>query len=251
MLTFDYISSSYTGHLNNFQFGSFDENTIKEFLLTKALYFHELQTATTRLYFDEDQNLVGFFTLHNDLIELERNKVNEFGDKYGWELPNDEQYYFPAIKLHYFAIDKRYRGLGYGKHLMQEIIEIATDVTQQSGCNFITIEALPNSVEFYHKRGFKAVSQTSEFTIMVFKLGEIEKVFVEDQFEVDETTRIMMRDKLIIAKDQLGYTHLELANRVGVDEEVIENFEFSASAPDMKLIKRIAEALNIELAQLY
>lgn len=251
MLTFDYISSVYINNLNEFEFESSDENLIKEFLLTKALYFHELQTAITRLYFDENQNLVGFFTLHNDLIELERNKVNEFGNKYGWELPHEEQYYFPAIKLHYFAIDKRYRGHGYGKYLMQEIIEIATDITQQSGCNFISVEALPDSVEFYHKRGFKAVSVTSEFTIMVFKLGEIENIFVEDQFEVDETTRLILRDKLITAKDQLGYTHLDLANRVGLDEEVIENFEFSASAPDMKLIERIAEALDIELAQLY
>ncbi len=251
MLTFDYISANYINLLSTFEFESFDENSIKEFLLTKALYFHELQTAVTRLYFDENQNLVGFFTLHNDLIELERNKVNEFGNKYGWELPHEEQYYFPAIKLHYFAIDRRYRGQGYGKYLMQEIIEIATDIAQQSGCNFISVEALPDSVEFYHKRGFKAVSSTSEFTIMVFKLGEIENIFVEEQFEVDETKRLILRDKLITAKDQSGCTHFELANRLGLGEEVIENFEFSATAPDMKLIKRIAEALNIELTKLY
>ncbi|WP_367758886.1 hypothetical protein [Ammoniphilus sp. 3BR4] len=40
-------------------------------------------------------------------------------------------------KLHYLAVDDRYRGRDYGEFLLGEVFSIAKDVQEISGCNFM------------------------------------------------------------------------------------------------------------------
>jgi hypothetical protein len=62
LLSFDYISPTYKEAIERFEFNNTpDEKSVEMFLKEKALHLHEMQNAITRLYFDEDQNLVGFF----------------------------------------------------------------------------------------------------------------------------------------------------------------------------------------------
>ncbi|WP_367757990.1 GNAT family N-acetyltransferase [Ammoniphilus sp. 3BR4] len=59
------------------------------------------------------------------------------------------------MKLHYLAVDDRFRGKDYGEFLLGEVFSIAKNVQRISGCNFITVEALNPSTNFYKDRGFE------------------------------------------------------------------------------------------------
>lgn len=166
MLEFEYIQLKHTKLIE--QFNCSDEISVELFLREQALKLHQLRSAVTRLYFDENQNLVGYFTLHNDLIHVFQNQIR----RHGWNLPNIHDY-FPAIKLHYLGIDSKYRNLGYGKYLLAEAILAIEDLAMCSGCTFVTIEALHNAVGFYEKFGFVNRQRASEFQNMVLKLEEI------------------------------------------------------------------------------
>jgi ribosomal protein S18 acetylase RimI-like enzyme len=147
LLSFDFISNEYSKEIEAFHFNkTVDEMNVEKFFKEQALHLHQLQTVVTRLYFNESDQLVGFFSLHNDLISLMPTQINRFG----WELPTEGQSHYPAIKLHYLGVDSRYRNQGIGKHMLNEAISIASEVTALSGCNFLSVEALGSSVNFYN-----------------------------------------------------------------------------------------------------
>jgi ribosomal protein S18 acetylase RimI-like enzyme len=167
MLYYEYISSDHTELIQNFFCE--DAAIVEEFLKEEALKLHVLQTAITRLYFDEHQNLVGFFTLYNDHVRV----IKNHREKYDWALPNGYNF-FPAIKIHYLGIDHRFRKLGYGEFLLSEVMAISTKISEMTGCNFITLESLKNSKGFYDKYEFRRVGVNDGLVTMYFKLGEIE-----------------------------------------------------------------------------
>lgn len=252
MLNYDYISEKYEKELQGFKFRNTpDELSVELYLKEKALNLHQFQSARTRLYFDEDQNLVGFFALHNDQITLQPRQVEEFEKLYGWKLPIEDQYSYPSIKLHYLGVDARYRNMGYGKHLLREVISIASDISEECGCNFVSLEALYSSVDFYQKRGFKWVSQTSELTNMIFKLGELETEEKSNPLVLDPITIGRMIEILVVKRELLGWDHSQLAQAAGVQEEIIESLEFSSQLPDVEIIKLLAEALEIPYNHLF
>jgi hypothetical protein len=89
VLDFEYIQPKHMDQVSKFNCS--DEMNLETFLKEQALKFHQLRSAVTRLYFDENQNLVGYFTLHNDLIHV----FNCQKIKHGWNLP-DTHDFFPA-----------------------------------------------------------------------------------------------------------------------------------------------------------
>lgn len=252
MLTFDFISSKYIENIERFEFENTpDEMSVESYLKEKALRLHELQTAITRLYFDANQNVVGFFTLHNDVISLHPRQRERLEDVYGWMLPKDGDITsFPAIKLHYLGVDSRYRKMGYGKHMVAEALSIAAEIAEQSGCNFLTVEALGSTVEFYRKRGFKWISQNDEFANMLFKLGELESQ-IDESLQIDSETLSKMVSKLIAIRESLGWDQSKLANLAGLEESDIEYFEFSSDAPDIETIEIVSTALGVTVASLF
>jgi hypothetical protein len=76
-------------------------------------------------------------------------------------------------------VDIRYRDRllhRYGEYLLGEVVEIVEDIAKTSSCNFLTIEALPSSVDFYQKYGFKVRSREpgkGELYNMVLKMDEL------------------------------------------------------------------------------
>lgn len=175
MLTYKYISPDYKELIDGFSCP--DEISVELFLKEQALKLHQLRSAVTRLYFDENQNLVGYFTLYNDHVHLFANQKA----KLGWNLPDIDL--FPAVKLHYIGVDIRYRDqnkprLRYGEFMLIEVVEIVEEIAAASGCNFITLEALPSVVEFYNKYGFKLKSRNpgpGDLYHMALKLNELEE----------------------------------------------------------------------------
>lgn len=144
-----------------------DESTVRDFLVEEALKLHQLNLASTRLYFDNGGNLIGYFTLYNDMMQIGKAKRR----KHKLLLPSYK--YYPAIKLHYLGVDSRYRKSGYGEYLLFEVLETVTRIAEDSGCIFLSIESLPSAVGFYQKYEFQHLSDNKPFINMFFKIGEI------------------------------------------------------------------------------
>ncbi|WP_139492285.1 GNAT family N-acetyltransferase [Brevibacillus dissolubilis] len=147
MLAYDLINSKYVEKINGFLCS--DEPSIEHFLKHDALRLHQNKFAVTRLYFDENENLIGFFTLFNDHVQIVKKKKV----KHGWLQLEKGTDYYPGVLLHYVGIDTRYRAKGYGTYLILEVLEVCHELQQISGCNFICLEALPGSIGFYEKTG--------------------------------------------------------------------------------------------------
>lgn len=141
-----------------------DEPTVALFLKEEALKLQMMNVVRTRLYFDDANHLIGYFSLFNDTVEMASSKRKQ----QGWALPRNK--HIPAIRLHYFGVDQRYRKNGYGEYLLAEVLMLCQDVAQVSGCKFITLESLPSSVDFYSKYDFIKIARRNDYQIMVYLL---------------------------------------------------------------------------------
>src|SRR5699024_4772906 len=60
----------------------------------------------------------------------------------------------PSIRLHYIGVDDRYKGCGYGNHLMASVIDTCISVATVSGCSLILVESIRDVIDFYKKFDF-------------------------------------------------------------------------------------------------
>lgn len=165
-LTFEELTPKHSELINRFECD--DEPSVALFLREEALNYHQLNMAKTRLYFDENHNLVGFFTVLNDLFELSnRQKVKH---KY-YNFPPYR--FFPAIKLHYLGIDRREREKGYGRYLLLEALDLACEISEKTGCLFMTLESLPSAIGFYYHHNFRKQNKNGHYLNMFYKLDEL------------------------------------------------------------------------------
>jgi GNAT superfamily N-acetyltransferase len=157
------------------------EKGVEEFLKEHALRLQQYNMAMTRLFFNENRELVGYFTLFNDTVpKIGKAKI----EKERWSLPNSK--FFPAIRLHYFGVDDRYQKQGIGHTMLMEVFDICYEISKYTGCTFISVEALLSAVEFYKHYDFKIIGRPSkDYYNMVFKLEELEEETEEKQ-EVEE-----------------------------------------------------------------
>lgn len=112
MLTFQYIEPQHADIIQGFECS--DEPSVEYFLKEQALNLHQLRSAVTRLYFDENQNLVGYFTLFNDHVHV----FPKQKEKHRWNLPANLEF-FPAIKLHFLYTKRRQPIIGRRLFLYQ------------------------------------------------------------------------------------------------------------------------------------
>ncbi|MFC3883764.1 GNAT family N-acetyltransferase [Bacillus songklensis] len=147
-----------------------DESSVETFLKEEALSLQRYNMAITRLFFDGNQNLVGYFTVFNDMLQrIGRDKRK----KLNWDLISAD--FYPAIRIHYLGVDERYRGQGNGTTIMLSAIDLCHQTSKISGCSFITIEALDSSVEFYRRFDFKTLGRpTSYYYNMALKIDELD-----------------------------------------------------------------------------
>ncbi|MEK4451303.1 GNAT family N-acetyltransferase [Paenibacillus sp. FSL L8-0506] len=166
---FEYLSESHIDLIKDFVCE--DEPSIKNFLIEDALGLQKSKSAITRLYFNSQDELIGFFTLYNDLVEILKPKlIKEKWDDFPKGISE-----FPSIRLHYLGVDSRYRNKDYGKYLFAEIVEIASDISITSGCNFITVEALESALWFYQKYSFVHLGYSGKHRKMALRF---EKFYV-------------------------------------------------------------------------
>ncbi|MBY0217910.1 GNAT family N-acetyltransferase [Paenibacillus illinoisensis] len=241
MLNWDDISREYQSEIENFQMlNTPDERNVRAFLQNCALELHERQTAVTRLYFDQEDKLVGFFSLHNDLVKVSPSLILE----HRWNLITEGLTHFPAIKLHYLGVDARYRKQGVGKYLMEEVRSIAKEISNYSGCNFITVEALHSSLTFYRDRGFKLKDSTAEFHNMLFSLETLDNPTLEATPLISKQKIQEIRDKVMSVIEQSNLTYAQVAATSGLDEIVIEQMEFGTDV-DVETLASVCQSLGI------
>lgn len=166
MLQWEYISDKHQELISNFECE--DEPSVKDFLVNDALKYHNLNVAKTKLYFDNEDNFVGYFTLYNDMMTIGRKKRRKHGLS---ELPPYK--YYPSIKLHYLGVDSRFRDRRYGEFLLISVFNLAKKMAAESGCIFITVESLKSSVGFYSKYQFHRLSISGIYQNMFFKIAEL------------------------------------------------------------------------------
>lgn len=139
MLDYKYISSMHQDMIKGFDCS--DEISVEVFLKEKALKLHYLRSAVTRLYFDENRNLVGYFTLYNDHVHV----FSSQRTRHSWNLPSEIDL-FPAVKIHYLGIDRRFRNQGYGRFLLTEAIYLIERIANTSGCMKIKLSHVRSSL---------------------------------------------------------------------------------------------------------
>ncbi|MFB5763918.1 hypothetical protein [Paenibacillus medicaginis] len=95
------------------QFECDDEISVRSFLVEQAIKFQKLNLTNTRLYFNEQGDFVGYFSLYNDMMQIGKSKRRKHKLS---SLPSYK--YYPAVKLHYLGVDLRHRKKGYGEYLL-------------------------------------------------------------------------------------------------------------------------------------
>lgn len=94
---------------------------------------------------------------------------------------------YPALDIAYLAVQQRYRGMGVGYAIIQQI---ASDARTQTfaGCQFLTVEALVTSkysaVGFYSRCGFtpNEVKKPYKDTLRMFRT-----LYANEEDELDES----------------------------------------------------------------
>ncbi|HDR7367998.1 GNAT family N-acetyltransferase [Bacillus toyonensis] len=90
-----------------------------------------------------------YFSVFNDHVCVSKDKIK----KENLVASNNERH-FPAIRLHYFGVDSRFRGKGYGEYILMSVFEHCYKLSLISGSSLITVQALNSSIGFYEKYGF-------------------------------------------------------------------------------------------------
>jgi len=125
---------------------------LNDFLKNDAIENQEQMVSRTYVCFYKEQ-LVGFYTLTTDIIE-----VKHIEKTHRWDGYKHKKY--PAIKLARLSVDCRFERKGVGRLLLFAAVGIALNVSEYVGCRYITVEAKQEAIEFYEKHGFMIVEKT-------------------------------------------------------------------------------------------
>lgn len=126
--------------------GSGDED-LDAFLRDDAARLND-QGVVTVYVAHVDVGLVGYVALLADCISVnssERKKLS---------LRHDDHPSIPALKIGRLAVQKDYQGRGIGSALIRFSIDKALSIAELVGCRLLTLDAYPDKVDWYERRGF-------------------------------------------------------------------------------------------------
>lgn len=134
------------------------ESTNKDlngFLFNKAKDFHKGLLATTYII-ENDEKTIAYFNIFNDSLRLEEVQFesNSKKKKFPRTVLNTKRNLatYPAIKIGRLAVCKEEKG--YGRMIMQWIIDFAIKLNEQVGCKFILVDSKAKTTGFYEKFNF-------------------------------------------------------------------------------------------------
>lgn len=157
-----YLNDSHQNKIDGFRCIDKAECTrVQDFLQNEALDYMKTNIARTRLFFDGDNNLVGFYSLFNDTIKMNRQKRESMDVR----LPHGVSD-IPAIRLHFLGIDNEYQSKGFGGFVMGSALDSCIKIARSSGCSLIVVESTESARGFYEKLGFAYVRPENGYSIM-------------------------------------------------------------------------------------
>lgn len=156
--------------ITNFQ--SYEPELVK-FLQEDALDNQSKKISVTYLWFLKETNeLIGYFTLLNDKINLEGDLKEYFNDK------GIFYHSLPAMKIGRLAVDDRFLRRGIGTLMIAYITSRAKQIADRiAGCRFITVDAKRNNSKtndtlyFYKKVNFEILRNRENITFMYLDLN--------------------------------------------------------------------------------
>ncbi|PAQ15056.1 GNAT family N-acetyltransferase [Bacillaceae bacterium SAOS 7] len=166
------LTSEHLEKLQEFQCS--DEEQVEVFLKEEAYNLMERNLVRTRLFFDKNQNLIGFYSLFNDTIKMSKKKREAMEIR----LP-DSVKDIPAIRLHYIGVDSRFRKNGYGLYLMASAFYHCNIISKISGCSLITLESTKKARTFYEKFDFIYIcpSSCNQYDLMAYPTKSLFEAF--------------------------------------------------------------------------
>lgn len=132
-------------------------------------FFHfEVKECVQRHYlsaysvFIDSGEIIAAFTLMNDALMIgSQSEKNDFIEDLELETDKDiasflnRQSSYPAINIGHLGISEKYQDRGIGSKII-DLVAVTYGNYRQSGCQFITVDALNNkeTINFYHKNNF-------------------------------------------------------------------------------------------------
>lgn len=158
---------------------------IDDFLINKASIYEDEGLCRTHLLINsKNDEVIGFFSLHNEAIDFKR----DYGKKIEQKIKEKDLFphtkdrfkQFPSIVLLYFALHRDYQGEflpfnneRYSTILIGDVFKKVKEVAEHSGCMLITLEATPNSIGFYKRHGFETFKEkeiVDQYNHMMFPI---------------------------------------------------------------------------------
>lgn len=119
---------------------------LNEFLFRYSLKNDTLGIGKTFVAFDENEEVVGYFTLATSQVVFE-----DIPDDYRAKLP---RYPIPALRIARLAVGKDLQGKGIGKWLLTQAFIKIIHVAEITGLYFIIVDTKETSKSFYEHYGF-------------------------------------------------------------------------------------------------
>jgi GNAT superfamily N-acetyltransferase len=142
-------------------FESEDED-LNDFLFNDAKDYWRSLLAVTYILQTEDET-IAYYCLSNDRITKD-DKTKSVWNRINRTIANEKRRKsYPAVKIGRLAVSKKYARSGFGKMIIDAVIEMYTTVRQQAGCRFITVDAYRNATHFYEKNEFRYLTDRDEY----------------------------------------------------------------------------------------
>lgn len=157
------------------------DNFIHSDSLSQSLYDN---ACDAYLAYDNTGNLVGFFALNMDILDLDDDDKDDLTHGYSRaetpQFKTDKEFAefmsqprFHVVDIAYLAVDKHYQHQGIGSAIMKQIFEKARQMNQDGW--FITVDALflpkkpYSAVEFYEKFNFQRILPAQRGTLRMYR----------------------------------------------------------------------------------
>ncbi len=142
------LKAKHDDQINGFDCGHVE---INDFIRKSARIYEKKNLGKTYLIENSDGKILGFITLSMGVLKI---KDADLALRLSGE---DKPTQLPALRVARLGTAKNEQGKGYGKLALQAATNIFRLLQEEIGTRYIIVDAVPERVDWYAKRGFKSV----------------------------------------------------------------------------------------------